>query len=184
MTDIESKIRIVGPTIQLRSGGYFDFESPESSLLTIGDIATALGNLCRFTGHTARFYSVAEHSVHCSRIVPPQDALAALLHDAAEAVMGDVSRPLKSLLPDYKRLEKRCEAAILARFGLPAQMPESVKRADTMMLAVEQRQAMHSTDDWPDITGTDADLEIRLMFLSPEESREAFLLRYAELTDA
>lgn len=102
MTGTEGIRRIVGPTILLRSGSYFDFENPEGSEFDLFDIAHALGHLCRFTGHVMRFYSVAEHCVHCSRIVPPEHALAALMHDAAEAFIGDVSRPLKAMLPGYQ----------------------------------------------------------------------------------
>ena len=172
--------RIIGPTIALRSGAYFDFEVPETSQITIYDIAHALSMICRFTGHCHRFYSVAEHSVHCSYLVPKEDALAALMHDAAEAVMGDVSRPLKSLLPDYKRIEHRVEKAILARFGLPAQLPPSVKAADMQMLAVEQRQAMLNDDDWP---GLAIDGEgPALQFLSPPDAYNTFLNRFHEVT--
>lgn len=176
--------RIGGPLIRLRSGGYFDLENPEASSITLHDIASALSNICRFTGHSHRFYSVAEHSVHCSRLVPAEDALAALMHDAVEAVVGDVSRPLKELLPEYKRIEKRCEAAILGRFGLPAEMPASVKRADIVMLAVEQSQAMLAgDDDWPGITGAAAGVNVQLLFLSPDEARRAFLRRFTEVED-
>lgn len=101
-------IRVIkGPTILLLSGEYFDLAEPEACAFQVSDIAHALGNICRFTGHTQRFYSVAEHSVICSHMVPPEDAMAALMHDAAEAFIGDVSSPLKSLLPDYKAVEQR-----------------------------------------------------------------------------
>lgn len=172
--------RIVGPTILLASGSYFDFENPEGSAIDLHDIVNGLSNLCRFTGQCHTFYSVAEHSVHCSYLVPPEDAYAALMHDAAEAVMGDVSRPLKSLLPDYKRIEKRVEAAIAVRFGLPPEMPVSVKRADMHMLAVEQRQCMLNSDRWPGIEIEGKIPEIK--FWPPEEAYRQFCLRWGELT--
>lgn len=171
--------RIVGPTILLASGNYFDFENPEGSVYTIHDIANGLAHICRFTGQCHTFYSVAEHSVHCSRLVPPEDAFAALMHDASEAMMGDVSRPLKSLLPEYKRIEKRVEAAILGHFGLPESLPPSVKKADMQMLAVEQKQCMSNSDKWPgiEIDGP----EPVIQFLHPERAYAAFMARFNEL---
>ncbi len=172
--------RITGPTIALRSGAYFDFTKPELSEFSIRDIAHALGNICRFTGHTGRFYSVAEHSVHCSQIVEDGHQFAALMHDAAEAFVGDVAKPLKALLPDYAAIEERVEAAVLTRFGLPPKMPLPVKTADMTMLRIEQAQAMDNADAWADI----ADLSphgVKLMFWPPEIATKRFLRRFEEL---
>ncbi len=153
--------RIVGPTILLVGGSYFDFEAPETSEFTIEDIAHGLSMTCRFAGQCGRFYSVAQHSVHVADLVPPEHAYAALMHDAAEAFIGDVSKPLKDLLPEYRVIEKRVEAAIAARFGLPEKMPPAVKDADLVMLATEQRQLMRNRDDWDYTRGRQvADLEI------------------------
>jgi 5'-deoxynucleotidase YfbR-like HD superfamily hydrolase len=172
--------RIEGPTILTFTGAYFDFQSPETSKFNINDVAHALAHLCRFTGHTNSFYSVAEHSVHCSYLVPEQDAMAALLHDAAEAFMGDVSRPLKSLLPDYKLIEQRVEAAVFARFGLPAVLPPSVKQADKAMLVEEQRQAMGNADRWADFDGV-LPSGVALRFWAPREAKGRFLSRFDHL---
>jgi hypothetical protein len=161
------------------SGFYFDLAAPESAPVDVVDIAHALAHQCRFTGHVRRFYSVAEHSIHCSYLVPPEDALAALLHDAAEAYIGDVSKPLKSMLPDYQALEKRVESAVFAHFGLPAVLPESVKRADLMMLCMEQWDAMVNIDNWniPDVGWPN----VTIRFWSPVVAKVKFLRRYMQL---
>ena len=168
------------PTIQLASGTYFDFERPLLGPEALSDIAHALSNLCRFTGHTSQFYSVAEHSVHVSHLVPPAMALVALMHDAPEAFIGDVAKPLKELLPDYKRIEDRIEAAVFAHFNLPLPLPAAVKEADRVMLATEQAQAMHSADIWRHTHGKKA-AQIKLHFWSPDEAFRQFIWRFRDL---
>ena len=173
---------LVSPTqILLRSGCYFDLAEPERSEFTIEDIAHALSNICRFTGHTVRFYSVAEHCWHCSFIVPPEHALAALLHDAAEAFVGDVASPLKGMLPDYRQIEARVHRAVLARFGLGPDLHPSVKQADMAMLLAEQRQAMSNRDRWFEVDGIEPAAR-HLLWMYPHHAAPAFLRRYDELT--
>lgn len=172
------------PTILLRSGHYFDLVHPAGNTILIEDIAHGLSHICRFTGHTNAFYSVAQHSVLASYIVPKEDAMAALLHDAAEAYIGDISRPLKQLLPDYKALEARIEADVFRKLGLPLSLPESVKRADMVMLATEQRDLMPSHgDNWTYLAGIKP-LPARLEPWDAEHARTAFLIRYNALRTA
>lgn len=97
------------PHILTYTGLHFPLLKPEYFHFNILDIAHALSQLCRFTGHTSSFYSVAQHSVMVASLVPADQALAALMHDAAEAYLGDVSSPLKALLPDYKLIETNVE---------------------------------------------------------------------------
>lgn len=170
------------PTILTAEGTYFDFTDPAGSEFGIDAIAHALSHICRYTGHCRDFYSVAQHSVLVSYAVPPEDALAGLLHDAAEAFIGDVAKPLKRLLPDYQVLEASIEAAVFARFGLPTELPPSVKRADLQLLVTEKRDLMPScrNAEWH-IDGIEP-LERKIWPWAPSQARQSFKDRYWMLT--
>ena len=100
------------------SGRQIDFVDPSPDDVHIVDIATALSRECRYAGHASHFYSVAQHSVLCSRIVLPELAIEALLHDAAEAYIKDIPTPLKRQLPDYKEIEARFDWVIRVHFKI------------------------------------------------------------------
>jgi hypothetical protein len=177
------------PTIQVYSGQYFDYRYPHDHRYTVTEIAHALSNICRYTGHCERFYSVAQHSVLVSHEVPREYALQGLLHDAVEAYCGDVNKPLKSLLPEYSKIEAQVEAALLEAFGLPASLDPSVKAADLKLLKTEQRDLMQ-IDDPVKWYGVDYWSRIRdiepcpyvIVPLPPKAARLAFIERYMELT--
>ena len=170
--------------IMTRSGRIFDCLEPRAEDVTIGDIAHALSMLCRFCGHVDSFYSVAQHSVLVSRHCAPPDALAGLLHDAAEAYVTDVPGPLKRTeqLWGYRTIEYLVQRVIAERFGLPASAPASVRAADEAVLVAEARDLMppgalsrlgflHDTSRIDDV----------IVPLPPQEARAEFLRRYREL---
>lgn len=143
------------PAIQTSAGKYFNFLAPHTYAFDIEEIAHALSNLCRFTGHTREFYSVAQHSVLVSQIAPIRWRKQGLMHDAHEAYVNDISSPLKLLLPDYCRVEASVEQALRAFFGLPQHFAPDVKHADLVALQTERLSLMpidHSTY-WNDLAG-------------------------------
>lgn len=169
-----------GPTILLNSGEYFDFINPTRSNFTIDDIAHGLSLTCRFAGQCSAFYSVAEHSVYASLYIKPPLAFQALMHDAAEAFIGDVSRPLKDLLPEYRAIEHRIETAVLDRVGLVLPLDPEVKNIDVVMLVTEQHQLMRNSDDWPSTRGKKP-LDIKLPCWPPQIAKAQFLARFRQL---
>lgn len=171
----------MAPTILTASGLYFNLLEPDGSDISIQDIAHGLSHICRFTGHVRTFYSVAEHSYHASYLVPEEHALAALMHDAAEAYLGDVASPLKRQLPDYKAIEAKVEAAIFARFNLPAVLPDCVKHADRVLLATEKRDLMPANrDTWTDLSGIEP-MPMQIIPMSAEIARQKFFERFVDL---
>jgi hypothetical protein len=126
-------------SISLLHGGHFDYANPESSVYDIKDIALGLSHTARFSGQTNRAYTVAQHSVLVSKIVPTEHALAALLHDATEAFMADIPKPLKNLLPEYVEMEKRAEADLCMRFGISYPLHSGIKFADNIAFVTERR---------------------------------------------
>lgn len=169
------------PIILTYDGQAFDLSDPHNYTFNIDTIAHALSNLCRFTGHTVEFYSVAQHSVIVSRLVPHEYALAALLHDAAEAFLGDVATPLKRLLPDYELIEIDVQAAILNAFGVPSQMLPVIKAADTKALATEVYYLMpHNISAFEEIREI-TPLPQPITPLQPVAAKNLFLERYQEI---
>lgn len=156
---------------------------PWASSISIIDIAHALSNQCRFAGHVREFYSVAQHSVHVSELVPKHLALEGLLHDASEAYLVDVPKPLKALpeMAAYREAEQRVMIAVERRFRLTSCEHPDVKRADAALLITEARSLMaRMVPDWTaEIALPAADIFIEPW--TPRFAKETFLARFEEL---
>lgn len=166
------------------SGQWFDILDPASYDYDIEEIAHSLSNICRYTGHTNEFYSVAEHSVLVSRLVPNNLAMCGLLHDAGEAYLGDVSSPLKALLPEYKAIELQVERAIASYFGIPFPFPPEIKDADNKMYWQERQDiANNGIRDrmWHQDHRAARKVEARGM--PPHAAKKFFLSRYNEIIE-
>ena len=170
--------------IQTLSGKHFNYLDIQQDDIVIEDIATALSHICRFAGHLPEFYSVGQHSVLTSHLVPQEFALEALLHDAAEAYLQDIPSPLKRLLPDYQVIEARVDAAIRQKFGLPTEQHPTVKYADLVMLASERRDFEIDVGSvWPCLEGVvPTDLFI-ITPVRPGQSYGMFINRFYELME-
>lgn len=140
--------------IQTFSGNIFDFDNISSNVIDPVDIIHALSNQCRWSGHTSSFLSVAQHSCNCFDVAISQTgrediAAEALLHDAAEAYVVDVPRPIRSLLPSYDDLVCKVETVVMKNFGLPHIMSDEVKEIDNRMLVTEYYQLISNFGEKP-----------------------------------
>lgn len=177
------------PWIATASGGKFDFAEPRAEDVKVEDVAHALSLVCRFAGHVRRLYSVAEHCCRAHDLVaelsdptaPPAERLAlrrwALCHDAAEAYLGDVTAPLKSMLPDYRAIEAAVEKAVFEALGCAGSMPLVVKHADRVLCVTEARDLLPPPPEPWGYEGC-APLPGRIAPCSPAQAEEEFMTRW------
>ncbi|KNH02639.1 hydrolase of hd superfamily [Qipengyuania citrea LAMA 915] len=182
--------------IALLSGSYLDLADPDCSVIHPIDVAAGLRQPC-FCAQTRQFYTIAQHSMLVLRLISPiarhlggekgqQLRRCALMHDAAEAFLHDITRPLKIQLPDYRAIEARFELRLADHFGWSWTdfRRETVKRADLQALAIEQRDLVGSTDDWPILDSIDR-TELRSIQITrcwqPDEAQERFLFAFEDL---
>ena len=143
---------LLDPWISTYSGKQYHYFDPKPEMICIEDIAHALSNTCRFTGHVASFYSVAEHSIHAAHHVAPELRKFALLHDATEAYLVDIPRPLKQYLHimmgpslvSYKTVEEATMLIIAEALGFAWRNYPQVKVVDNRLLATEWRALLGS----------------------------------------
>jgi len=165
------------------TGRKFEFLHPTAEMVDILDIGHALSNLCRFAGHTSKFYSVAEHSVLMSRCFVNRGhmhlAKWALMHDASEAYLVDVPRPLKAHLKSYAKIENRVARVIFDKFGLEGPLPEEVKGVDKRIVFDERRQLMGAPSaEW---VGETCTLGIEVLCWTPEQAKHYFMELHVRL---
>lgn len=171
--------------IQTYSGRRFNPTKPNFEAIVIQDIAHALSLQCRFSGHTKKFYSVAQHSVGVSNLCPEEDKLWGLLHDASEAYLVDIPNPLKrsGKFNSYLDFELEMMNAVCKRFNLPEKEPPSVKNADKIMLVAEADLLMSPLrSDWEIPLKLDKKDKVKIKPVSPKKAKIMFLEKFAELT--
>lgn len=170
------------PTIQTFSGHMFDIFNPDPSLIEVADIGHALSMLCRYGGHSREFYSVAEHSVlmsqHFEERGHPDLARVALLHDATEAYMGDLVRPIKHQMALYQSVEEELQKVIFHNYGLLTFMPREVKEAD-LRITGDERDVLMLPRQW----STDGlePLGVWIRTWRPKEAEQEWLERFQAL---
>ncbi len=172
--------------IQTATGRAFNIEQPSVDDVDLEDICKSLSKVCRFGGHCKKFYSVAQHCVLASYLVPKEYALEALLHDAAESYTGDITNSMKRLLSSelgepFDDILNRIETAVAWSFGLSWPVSDVVHAADMMCLAIEKRDLM-MPEPMPWMKLPEPDPSHVIDPWTPEEAETAFRIRYMELT--
>jgi hypothetical protein len=124
------------------NGAMIDYIYPENCRFDVPDIARGMAHTCRFAGQPLRYYSLAQHCVMMSRLVPQEHAREAMLYGAAKAFCGDLPFGLKQLLPDYPGIVRSVDAAIRAQYDLPLMPSEPVEIANRIILAAAARDLM------------------------------------------
>lgn len=178
-------------SIRLQSGNHFYFDDPAGSMFTVEDIAHNLSKEPRYNGATDGEwgYTVAQHAVNVSYVVPPEFAFEALHHDDAEAFYKDVTTWLKRRIPDYQRELKIGEDAIADRWNLPRELSQEVKLGDLQLLKMEKLTLFRdyrNDKGFEHIRNIPVDgLEdvVDLRIWTPGEAKARYLARHKELTN-
>ena len=159
--------------MQTHTGKHIYPLEPDIDDIDIKDIAHALSNLCRFNGHCQEFYSVAQHSVIVCKLLPEDLKIPGLLHDASEAYLSDVPRPIKINFTEFQEYEDRMQRAICDKFSIEWPIPEDVKAVDRRVLRTEARDLMGNPDDWG-VSGLEP-YNFKVRPKPPTEAKRTFL---------
>ncbi len=169
--------------IRTSTGQCFEFPYGKGFHFEIEGIAHALAHICRFGGHCNRFYSVAQHSLLVASLVPPEHRLAALLHDAHEAFIGDLVSPLKQFMPEYRRVEAIVEANLRKHFGVPEVLDPLIRHADLVALATEARDLTSNQIEQLECLVGILPVNDRVTPMRPWIAKKAFLYAFAFFTN-
>ena len=183
ITTISKGEKTMGPYIETYSGHRIHFGKLTPDDISIIDIAHSLSQICRFTGHTKEFYSVAQHSVLvCDAQNTIAEKRAGLLHDATEIYLNDLPSPLKISvdLGDYKKLENEMHDVINKKYNVNGGMTPNIKKADLQALFTEKRDVLNKPSDWGWGDNIKRFKEI-IIPLQPKEAKALFLKRFIEL---
>ena len=184
----------LGPSIScFPSGNRFHINQPT---FDIGDIAHALGMMCRYNGHVRHFYTVAEHSVIVSLLMQELklgDPMEGLLHDGAEAYVPDMVSGWKNECAGWRAFEHRVEKPMRAHFGLPQIKSHGCQQADSIAFYIEWHFLKADPEPTHGHGPVESHLQLkraadklrdagwRVMNLYPPEATAAFMKRYNEL---
>lgn len=171
-----------GPYIGTYLRGRFYPLDPRPEEMFIEDIARSLSMQCRYNGHIDRFYSVAEHSVIMSYMASTDDvAKWCLMHDATEAYIGDMVRPLKFLFPEFSEMEDKVHLVLAERFDLPYTMPDEVKKWDDVICSNEKEALISGGEHWTNMPPPHPTIKVPKTEFGPAAAEALFLMRYKEL---
>lgn len=163
--------------IVTRYGHKIDFLDPDPAEIDIRDICVALSRLARYNGHTVKPYYVAQHVCFAADLAGRHER-EAFAHDWSEAYASDVNSPLKSLLPDYRRIEFQLEFIIAYKFGLNYPWPTAVKEVDARLFVTEVRD-LTGHDYWKDYNIEPFDFKIKPW--SSARCEREFMARFERL---
>lgn len=160
--------------IRTNSGVYLNIRSPEEDMINIIDIAHSLANNSRWGGHLDfnLNMSIAQHSILCCELLSEEELEVqkqGLLHDATEAYLLDMPKPIKKMLPDYQKVEKKLEKVIFSKFNIKYPKHPKVKEADVLMLKLEWDMLVLKK------------MPVTYKILNPVEAKQKFIEKYNQL---
>jgi uncharacterized protein len=171
-------------TLDTVSNREIDLQKPSEDSIDIYDIAHGLSLICRFGGQITRFYSVAQHSLLVTALAPHNLKKVALLHDASEAFLGDVIKPLKALLgKSYSEIEASFEEVIFHKFGLDFGKLAEVKSYDIQAAWLEDRALRQGKPSMLEQTMKEANMIIAgsSMYYQPIIAKMEFMKAFNQL---